>query len=167
MEIIVFLLLVWLFARIFRKKTKQPFDKWQAFEKEAAKQQKEQQRYDKYMMSLPELKGDGSYSQPLRGEAAYKETLDLFGQWIERYHPGEDEINVIVEAITNKDGAKQVRVEAGQAVVGFIPREVAADFHEELTNLGGVARCGAKFHWSPQDGKSTITLDVVRPLAKA
>lgn len=167
MEIIVFLLLVWLFARIFRKKTKQPFDKWQAFEKEAAKQQKEQQRYDKYMMSLPELKGDGSYSQPLRGEAAYKETLDLFGQWIERYHPGEDEINVIVEAITNKDGAKQVRVEAGQAVVGFIPREVAADFHEELTNLGGVARCGAKFHWSPQDGKSTIALDVVRPLAKA
>lgn len=167
MEIIVFLLLVWLFARIFRKKTKQPFDKWQAFEKEAAKQQKEQQRYDKYMMSLPELKGDGSYSQPLRGEAAYKETLDLFGQWIERYHPGEDEINVIVEAITNKNGAKQVRVEAGQAVVGFIPKEVAADFHEELTILGGVARCGAKFHWSPQDGKSTIALDVVRPLAKA
>lgn len=167
MEIIVFLLLVWLFARVFRKKTKQPFDKWQAFEKAAAKQQKEQQKYDNYMMSLPELKGDGSYSQPLRGEAAYKESLDLFGEWIERYHPGEDEINVIVEAITNKEGAKQVRVEAGQAVVGFIPREVAAAFHAELTKLGGVARCGAKFHWSPQDGKSTIALDVVRPLTKA
>lgn len=167
MEIIVFLLLVWLFARVFRKKTKQPFDKWQAFEKAAAKQQKEQQKYDNYMMSLPELKGDGSYSQPLRGEAAYKESLDLFGEWIERYHPGEDEINVIVEAITNKEGAKQVRVEAGQAVVGFIPREVAAAFHAELTKLGGIARCGAKFHWSPKDGKSTIALDVVRPLTRA
>ena len=167
MEIIVFLLLVWFFARIFRKKTKQPFDKWQAFEKEAAKQQKEQQKYDNYMMSLPELRGDGSYSQPLRGEAAYKESQDLFGQWIERYHPGEDEINVIVEAITTKDGARQVRVEAGQAVVGFIPREVASDFHQELTALGGVARCGAKFHWSPGDGRSKIALDVVRPLTKA
>ena len=167
MEIIVFLLLVWFFARIFRKKTKQPFDKWQAFEKEAAKQEKAQQKYDNYMMSLPELRGDGSYSQPLRGEAAYKESLDLFGQWIERYHPGEDEINVIVEAITTKEGARQVRVEAGQAVVGFIPREVASDFHHELTALGGVARCGAKFHWSPGDGRSKIALDVVRPLTKA
>ena len=42
MEIIVFLLGVWLIARIFRKRTKQPFDKWQAFEKEAEKQQKAQ-----------------------------------------------------------------------------------------------------------------------------
>ena len=167
MEIIVFLLLVWLFARIFRKRAKQPFDKWRAFEREAEKQQKAQQKYDNYMMSLPELLGDGTYSQKLRGEAAYKETLDLFGQWIERYHPGEDEINVIVEAITNKDGALQVRVEAGQAVVGFIPREDAAEFHGELSALGGVARASAKFHWSPHDGNSSIALDVVRPLAKA
>ena len=167
MEIIVFLLLVWLFARIFRKRAKQPFDKWQAFEREAEKQQKAQQKYDNYMMSLPGLLGNGTYSQKLRGEAAYKETLDLFGQWIERYHPGEDEIKVIVEAITNKDGALQVRVEAGQAVVGFIPREEAAEFHSELSELGGVARASAKFHWSPHDGKSSIALDVVRPLAKA
>lgn len=167
MEIIVFLILLWLVARLFRRRTKGPVDKWQRFEKEAAKQQRQQQKYDSYMMSLPELKGDGSYSQKLRGEAAYKETLDLFGQWIERYHPGVDEINVIVEAITNKDGARQVRVEAGQAVVGFIPREEAASFHLELSALGGKARAGAKFHWSPQDGQSSIALDVVRPLAKA
>lgn len=164
MEFIIFLLVIWFFSRIFRKRTKGPADKWEAFEREAEKQKKLQQRYDNYMMSLPELQGDGSYSQKLRGELAYKDTLDQFGEWIERYHPGEDEINVIVEAITTKDGALQVRVEAGNAVIGFIPREEAAEFHKELTAIGKAARVGAKFYWSPHDGKSSVSLDVVRPL---
>jgi uncharacterized membrane protein len=60
MEIIVFLLLIWLFARIFRRKTKAPLDKWEAYDQAANKAEKLQGRYDKLMMSLPELAGDGS-----------------------------------------------------------------------------------------------------------
>ena len=78
MEIIVFLLLSWLFARIFRKKNKGPVDKWEAFEQAAKKSEKLQKRYDDYMMSLPELAGDGSYPQRIRGELAYRETLNNF-----------------------------------------------------------------------------------------
>lgn len=167
MEIIIFLLFVWFLSRIFRRRTRKVADKWEAFEVAAAKQQKQQEKYDNYMMSLPELLGDESYSQQIRGERAYNETLDLFGEWMERYHPGEDKINVIVEAITTKQGEKQVRVEAGQAVIGFIPREEVAEFHAELSEFGGVARASARFYWSPDDGKSSITLDVVRPLRKA
>jgi hypothetical protein len=165
MEIIVFLLLVWLFARIFPKKRKGPVDKWEAFEEAARKNEKQQRRYDDYMMSLPELMGDGTYSQKIRGELAYRETLDNFGEWMERYHPGEDEINVIVERIVSKDGKEHsVRIEAGNAVIGFIPREIAGEFGNELKNLGGVARASAKFKWSPHNGQSSISLDVVRPL---
>ena len=165
MEIIVFLLLIWLFARIFRKKSKGPVDKWEAFEVASRKNEKLQRRYDKYMMSLPELAGDGTYSQRIRGELAYRETLDNFGEWMERYHPGEDEINVIVERIASRDGKEHaVRLEAGNAVIGFIPREIAGEFGNELKSLGGVARASAKFKWSPSDGQSTISLDVVRPL---
>lgn len=124
-----------------------------------------QKRYDDYMMGLPELAGDGTYSQVIRGELAYRETLDNFGEWIERYHPGKDEINVILERIASKDGKEHsVRIEAGNAVIGFIPREIAGEFGNELRDLGGVARASAKFKWSPNDGNSTITLDVVRPL---
>lgn len=141
-------------------------DKWEAFEVEAKRQEKQQARYDRYMMGLPELAGDESFSQKIRGERAYKESIDLFGEWMERYHPGEDRINVIVEAITTKDNQLQVRIEAGMAVLGFIPREEVADFHRELTALGKVARATARFYWSPDDGKSSITLDVVRPLRK-
>ncbi len=142
MEIIIFLLFVWFLSRIFRKRTRKVADKWEAFEVAAAKQQKQQQKYDEYMMSLPELVGDESYSR-------------------------EDKINVIVEAITTKQGEKQVRVEAGQAVIGFIPREEVAQFHAELAQFGGIARASARFYWSPDDGKSSITLDVVRPLRQA
>ena len=165
MEIIVFLLLIWLFARIFRKKSKGPVDKWEAFEQAAKKSEKLQKRYDDYMMSLPELAGDGSYSQRIRGELAYRETLNNFGEWMGRYHPGKDEINVIVERIESKDGKEHsVRIEAGNAVIGFIPREIAGEFGNELKVLGGVARSSAKFKWSPHDGQSTVSLDVVRPL---
>lgn len=165
MEIIVFLLLIWLFARIFRKKSKGPVDKWEAFEQAAKKSEKLQKRYDDYMMSLPELAGDGSYSQRIRGELAYRETLNNFGEWMDRYHPGKDEINVIVERIESKDGKEHsVRIEAGNAVIGFIPREIAGEFGNELRVLGGVARASAKFKWSPHDGQSTVSLDVVRPL---
>lgn len=166
MEIIVFLLLLWFFSRIFRgKKRKGPVDQWEAFEEAARKKEKLQERYDRYMMSLPELAGDGSYSQPLRGEYAYRETLENFGQWLDRYHPGKNEINAIVEVVKSKDGNQSsVRVEAGDAVIGFIPREIAGEFAKELEALGGVARAGAKFHWSREDGHHSISLDVVRPL---
>lgn len=165
MEIIVFLLLFWLFSRLFRRRRKEPLDKWAAFEEAARKNEKQQRRYDNYMMSLPELAGDGTYSQRIRGELAYRDTLDNMGEWMERYHPGKDEINVIVERITSKDGKEHsVRIEAGNAVLGFIPREIAGKFGNELKELGGVARASAKFKWSPHDGQSTITLDVVRPL---
>jgi len=165
MEIIVFLLLIWLFARIFRKKSKGPVDKWEAFEQAAKKSEKLQKRYDDYMMSLPELAGDGSYSQRIRGELAYRETLNNFGEWMERYHPGKDEINVIVERIESKDGKEHsVRIEAGNAVIGFIPREIAGEFGNELKVLGGVARASAKVKCSPHYGQSTVSLDVVRPL---
>jgi hypothetical protein len=166
MEIVLFLLLFWFFSRILRgKKRKGPVDKWEAFEEVARKKEKLQQKYDKYMMSLPELAGDGSYSQPLRGEYAYRETLDSVVEWLDRYHPGKDEVNAIVEVVKSKDGAQSsVRVEAGDAVIGFIPRETAGEFAQELTALGGIARVGAKFDLSRTDGKHSISLDVVRPL---
>ncbi len=164
MEIIVFLLLIWLFARIFRKKTKGPVDKWEAFEQAAKKSEKLQKRYDNYMMSLPELAGDGSYSQRVRGELAYRETLDNFIEWLDRYHPGENEINVMLEIVEGKNGQEHaVRLEAGNAVIGFIPREDAGAFGNELKALGGTARASGRLVRNV-DGTNTLSLDVIRPL---
>lgn len=164
MEIIVFLLLIWLFARIFRKKTKGPVDKWEAFEQAAKKSEKLQKRYDNYMMSLPELAGDGSYSQRVRGELAYRETLDNFIEWLDRYHPGENEINVMLEIVEGKNGQEHaVRLEAGNAVIGFIPGEDAGAFGNELKALGGTARASGRLVRNV-DGTNTLSLDVIRPL---
>jgi hypothetical protein len=125
-----------------------------------------QNNYDNYLASLPSLKGDGSFSQEIRGEQAYAESIDLFGQFLEDYHNGEDEILVMVEVEPdNKFDKNAVRVEAGQTTVGYVPREQALEFGSELLEFGGRATCTARLYWSPDDGKSSITLDVVRPLA--
>lgn len=167
MEIFIILILIWLFARSFRKKSKGPVDKWTDFENAERKNAKLQKRYDNYMMSLPELAGDGSYSQDVEGELAYRETLDNFGEWIERYHPGENEINVILEVVPGKGNIRHtVRIEAGDAVIGFIARADAEKFADELLALGGTARASAQFRWSPNDGNSTLMIDAVRPLRK-
>ena len=160
MEWIVFGLLFWFFySRSKKKRAKKEF------EKAVKGQSKTQQRYDNYLASLPALKGDGSFSQEIRGEQAYAEAIDLFGQFLVDYHPGEDEILVMVEVEpNNKFDKNAVRVEAGQATVGYIPREEALEFGNELLEFGGRATCTARLYWSPDDGKSSITLDVVRPL---
>jgi hypothetical protein len=161
MEWVVFGLLFWFFYSRSKKKQAK-----KEFEKAVRGQSKIQQRYDNYLASLPSLKGDGSFSQEIRGEQAYAEAIDLFGQFLEDYHNGEDEILVMVEVEPdNKFDRNAVRVEAGQTTVGYIPREQALEFGNELMEFGGRATCTARLYWSPDDGKSSISLDVVRPLA--
>jgi hypothetical protein len=141
-----------------------PLDKWEGYEQAARKAEKLQKRYDKLMMSLPELAGDGSYSQKVRGELAYRETLDSFIEWLERYHPGENKINVMLERIEGKMGSEHsVRLEAGNAVIGFIPREDAGAFGNELEALGRTARARGRLARN-SDGTNTLSLDVIRPL---
>ena len=161
MEWILFGLLVWFFySRSKKKQTNREF------KKALRGQSRLQNNYDDYLASLPSLKGDGSFSQEIKGEQAYKEAIDLFGQFLVDYHPGEDEILVMVEVEPdNKFDKNAVRVEAGQATVGYIPREQALEFGNELLEFGGRATCTARLYWSPDDGKSSITLDVIRPLA--
>jgi hypothetical protein len=159
-EWIVFGLLFWFFYNRSKKKRAK-----KEFEKALRGQSKLQNKYDRYLGSLPALKGDGSFSQQIRGEQAYREAIDLFGQFLLDYHPGEDEILVMVEVEpNNRYDSNAVRVEAGQTTVGYIPREQALEFGNELMEFGGRATCTARLYWSPEDGRSSITLDVVRPL---
>jgi hypothetical protein len=159
-EWILFGLLVWFFySRSKKKQTNREF------KKALRGQSRLQNNYDDYLASLPSLKGDGSFSQEIKGEQAYKEAIDLFGQFLVDYHPGEDEILVMVELEPdNKYDQNAVRVEAGQTTVGYIPREEAEQFGKELAEFGGRATCNATLFWSPNDGRSSISLDVLRPL---
>lgn len=159
MEWILFGLLVWFFYS--RSKNK----KWKRFEKLAGQRAGEQLQYKRFMENLPALRGDGSFSQELRGEQAYKENIDLFGEYLKRYHPNEQSFTVMVELEPdNAYDENAVRVDAGQATIGYIPREEAEQFGKELALLGGKATCAATLYWSPNDGQSSISLDVLRPL---
>ncbi len=158
MEWVVFGLLVWFFYNRSKKK------KWKRFEKEASKQAGQQLKYERFMNNLPALRGDGSFSQEIKGEQAYKDNIDLFGEYLERYHPGEDFMVMVELEPSNKHDPNAVRVDAGQATIGYIPKEDAEEFGKELAALGGRASCSASLYWSPVDGRSSITLDVVRPL---
>ena len=160
MEWVLFGLLVWFLYS--RRKKKQAKSNWDRAVKKYASQQKQ---YESFMNSLPQLLGDGTFSQEVRGEQAYKETIDMYGQFLQDHHPGEDEILVMVEVEPhNRYDPNAVRVDAGQATIGYIPREESAQFGKELQELGGRAACTARLYWSPQDGRSSITLDLVRPL---
>ena len=158
MEWILFGLLVWFFYNRSKKK------KWKRFEKEASKQAGQQLKYERFMNNLPALRGDGSFSQEIKGEQAYKDNIDLFGEYLERYHQGEDFMVMVELEPSNKHDPNAVRVDEGQATIGYIPKEDAEEFGKELAALGGRASCSASLYWSPGDGRSSITLDVVRPL---
>lgn len=158
MEWILFGLLVWYFYNRSKKK------KWKRFEKQAQKQAGRQLKYERFMEGLPALRGDGSFSQEIRGEQAFKKHIDIFGEYLERYHPGEDFMVMVELEPNNKYDKNAVRVEAGYATIGYIPREEAEEFGKELSALGGRASCSASLYWSPGDGRSSVTLDVVRPL---
>jgi hypothetical protein len=161
-EFIIFGLLLWFFiSRSQKKKLKK------AGQKASRSIAQEQARYDKYMAGLPTLKGDGSYSQEVRGEFAYKEILDNFGGWLKDKYPGKDEIWVILETEPNNiHDPNAVRIETGQATVGYIPREEALAFGKELEQFNGRARCSARFYWDEFGSKSSLTLDVIRPLTR-
>ena len=117
------------------------------------------------MLSLPSLKGDETFSQEIVGEQAYADDLYSFGTWLEQNHPGEDVIWVIVEnEPDNIHDPNAVRVEAGKTTVGYIPRQQAEQFAIELATLGGKARCAARFYFDKYGDRSSITLDLVRPL---
>jgi hypothetical protein len=159
MEWILFGLLFYFFYRRSQKK------KWKKFQ-EVTINSKDQQNYEKFMLGLPALKGNGTFSQEIRGEYAYAETINLFGEYLKQLHDGANQIMVMVELEPNNPHDKNaVRVDAGGATVGHLPREDAAQFGKELAKLGGKASCRAQLYWSPNDGKSSITLDVVRPLS--
>ena len=150
-----------------KKAAKIAGDKWAGFEENKLRLADRQAEYDRMLSALPELDGDETYSQEVVGEQAYKETLDLYGEFLQKFHDGEEQIWVLVELEpTNPYDKNAVRVEAGQATVGHIPRDQARQFGKELAALGGKARCSARFYWSPDDGLSSLTLDVVRPLQK-
>jgi hypothetical protein len=160
-EIIIFIGLVAFFW--YRSNKKQQRKAATKFSSDIAKEQK---RYDDYMESLPSLVGDESFSQEVRGEQAYKEMLDNFGYWLEENHPGENVIWVILELEPeNIHDPSAIRIETGQTTVGYIPREEAQAFRKELLAIGGKARCSAKFYFDPNGNRSSLTLDVVRPLS--
>jgi len=128
---------------------------------------KEQSQYDKHLLSLPSLQGDKTFSQEVVGEQAYAEDLYNFGSWLELNHPGEDVVWVIVEnEPENIHDPNAVRVEAGKTTVGYIPRQQAKQFSAELAGLGGKARCAARFYFDKYGDRSSITLDVIRPLVQ-
>ena len=159
MEWIIFGLLFWFF--FLRSKNKQK----KKLRRHLDLNSGEQKQYDAFLKSLPALSGDGSFGQEIRGEQAYKEDIDLLGQYIQQFHPGEDVVLLMVAVEPeNKPDKHAVRIEAGKATLGYIPREQALEFSKELNELGGKATCDARFYWSPNDGRSSITLDVVRPL---
>jgi hypothetical protein len=160
-------LFLFFWARANKKKRQQAGDKWAGFEENKRRLAPEQEKYDRMLFGLPELIGDNSFSQDVVGEQAYKDTLDLYGEYLEKYHPGEEEIWVLVELEPdNEYDENAVRVEAGQATVGYIPRSQAEDFGKELRSLGGKARANARFYWDPEGGRSSLTIDAVRPLKK-
>ena len=160
-------LFLFFWARANKKKRLKAADKWAGFEESKRKLAPEQAKYDRMLFGLPELVGDLSFSQDVGGEQAYKETLDLYGEYIEKYHPGEEEIWVLVELEpTNEYDENAVRVEAGQATVGYIPKAEAEQFGRELRSLGGKARANARFYWGQEGGRSSLTIDAVRPLKR-
>lgn len=162
MEFIIFGLLLWFFLSRRRKNRLNKADRTVA--REIAKQQA---RYDKYLNGLPTLLGDETYSQEIRGEHAYKKDLDNFGGWLRDRHPGKNEIWVIVETEPhNIHDSNAVRIETGLATIGYIPKEQALEFGKELEQFGGSARCSARFYWDEFGNKSSLTLDVVRPLKR-
>lgn len=163
MEWVIGALIIWFL--FFRSKGK----KVQRLSRELIKEnqaliENQQQIYNKYLASLPELQGDGSFSQEVVGELAYQETLNNFAEYLKKEHPGEDEILVLVELEpTNSFDKNAVRLEAASATVGYIPRQEAEQFGQELKTLGGKATCSAKFLFSDL-GHHGLRLDVERPL---
>jgi hypothetical protein len=116
---------------------------------------------------LPASKSDGSHSQQVRGERAYAKMLDNFGGWLKGKHPGGDKISVILETEPdNIHDPNVVRLETGQATVGCIPREEALGFGKELEQFNSRARCSSRFYWDEFGNKSSLTLDVIRPLTR-
>jgi hypothetical protein len=168
MEIIFIIIGLWLFGAALRRVSKTPAHDWKTFERNRKKLAPEQRDYDNYLAALPELRGDGTFSQEIVGEQAYRETLEQFGAFLAKYHPGENEILVLVELEPdNEYDSNAVRVEAGQATIGYIPRMQAEAFGEELSAIGGRATATARFYYSSGDGLHSITLDLVRPLTRA
>jgi hypothetical protein len=161
-EILIFILLLWFFISRSQKKRIKKTNRLVA-----KSISEERARYLDYMNTLPTLKGDGGYLQKVSGALTYREALDKVGLWLKNERAGQSEIWVILE--TEPDNIKNpnaVRIETGEETVGYIPREEAPDFGQELEQFNGRARCRARFYWDEFGSKSSLTLDVIRPLTR-
>ena len=167
MEWLLVAVIIWWFLARNKKRKKASRLNWAEVERNKRLVADEQAEYNAHMESLPNLQGDGSFSQDVVGEAAYREILQNYSDYLERYHPGENELLVALELEPdNPYDENAVRVEGGKTTLGYIPRGEAKQLGDELRKFGGKATCTAYFHRSDQ-GLHWLTLDLVRPLRLA
>lgn len=162
MEIFIALVVIWLiFSRKARKQNKQLAKLEAKRQQEIAYQQAD---YDDYMNSLPTLVGDETYKIMLTGADQYGETLSLYADWMVKNHPDTKEIWVIVDRdLDHQFDRNAIRVEAGQATFGHVPRLIANHFGK-LVDKHGPVRASARLKLDPFGSKHTIWLDASFPL---
>lgn len=162
MEIFLILVFIWFFFRMRGKKAEKTFRK--AEQQAMASIASEQAEYDEYLFGLPELIGDGSYSQATSGTERFAETLDLYAKWLVSSKPKQREIRVILDRDPEQTGHNAIKLESGKATLSLLPKSVTPEF-EKLIKTHGPVLATARFVVDPFGKNHEIWLDASRPLS--
>ena len=124
-----------------------------------------QGRYLKQMNTLPKLKGDGRFTNPVVGEYAYQENLDIVRQMLlQDYTLDSTFLAVVKVEPDNPVDPKAVRVLVGDETVGYLAAGQAAQVQSEIRKLGGAVLAEARLVDSGDGGRIQLELDFVSPL---
>lgn len=153
---------------LFRRKKKQDQQNTSFADLDISKAEvAELEAYGKSIDEAIEIEGNGLFGQEIKGEQAYSDNIATLHAYMKTVDPLEDEfVAVLIPEPTNKHDSNAVMVLAGNLLLGYIPREQAADIGNQVNGLGGIVKCVGKLYFDPKNHFSSISLDLELPLRK-
>ena len=124
-----------------------------------------QDEYDKWVTSLPQVYGPGTFNVRINSMEAEPGVIEAYAEYLERLHTLKQEFFVVLERETNNPRHKHaIRVEVSQATCGYLHDAANEEICSELEQVGGQAACLARMKKNEFTGQYFVYLDLDLPL---
>lgn len=124
-----------------------------------------QNEYDEWVTSLPQIYGPGTFNVRVNSMMAEPGVIEAYAEYLERLYSLKQEFFVVLERETANSRHKfAIRVEVSQATCGYLHDPANEEIHSELEAVGGQAACLARMKKDELTGQYFVFLDLDLPL---
>jgi len=124
-----------------------------------------QQEYDEWVTSLPQIYGPNDFNVRVNSMMAEPNVIETYAEYLERLYTIKQAFFVVLERDEDNPRHKfAIRVELSQATCGYLHDPANEEISAELDAVGGRAACLARIKKDEQTRQYSVFLDLDLPL---